>query len=474
MRVRLDGGEEAELTWDDDGFLIGHGLFEFKREGPAGAISQISDGTTEVDSAYDGAGRVQSRTVAVEGEEIYVLQLAYDNAGRITQRVETVLGVASTHEYEYDPDGWLTEVKRDGAVVESYSYDDNGNRTGTLTASATYDQQDRLTAHGGVTYRFDDDGFLALRGSDVFQYSARGELLEATVAGNRVTYSYDGFWRVVGRSDGAGTYQYLYGDLRDMFRVTAIRDPAGVLTECYYDDAGHLFAFRRTDTWYYVAADQVGTPRVVTDATGNVVKLVEYDSFGVELSDSAADFDLPIGFAGGLSDPVTGVVRFGFRDYAPIAGRWTARDPILFTGPQMNLYAYSGNNPVNSRDPSGLWCVGGGAGAGPWVGAQLCCTWDGCSLCVEVGVGIGAGVSGSFTGGQARSGTSFGAEVSAGIGPLGVSVSGTLSECGAKIEADISAFGVSASKGKIGKSKGTKAGGVSAEAKITVTHCVAL
>ena len=33
-------------------------------------------------------------------------------------------------------------------------------------------------------------------------------------------------------------------------------------------------------------------------------------------------------------------------------------DPILFDGGQANLYAYVGNNPVNQRDPSGLWCVG--------------------------------------------------------------------------------------------------------------------
>jgi RHS repeat-associated protein len=31
---------------------------------------------------------------------------------------------------------------------------------------------------------------------------------------------------------------------------------------------------------------------------------------------------------------------FGARDYEPEAGRWTARDPILFEGGQSNLYTY--------------------------------------------------------------------------------------------------------------------------------------
>ena len=52
---------------------------------------------------------------------------------------------------------------------------------------------------------------------------------------------------------------------------------------------------------------------------------------------------LPIGFAGGLTDPDTGLARFGMRDYDPAIGRWTARDPILFKGGQENLYMYCGN-----------------------------------------------------------------------------------------------------------------------------------
>jgi hypothetical protein len=47
-------------------------------------------------------------------------------------------------------------------------------------------------------------------------------------------------------------------------------------------------------------------------------------------------------------------VRFGFRDYDRAAGRWTARDPLLFAGGQANLYLYAGNNPINRRDPNGL------------------------------------------------------------------------------------------------------------------------
>ena len=36
------------------------------------------------------------------------------------------------------------------------------------------------------------------------------------------------------------------------------------------------------------------------------------------------------------------------------SGRWTAKDPIRFGGRQSNLYRYSGDDPVNFIDPSGL------------------------------------------------------------------------------------------------------------------------
>lgn len=63
----------------------------------------------------------------------------------------------------------------------------------------------------------------------------------------------------------------------------------------------------------------------------------------------------PFGFAGGLYDADTGLVRFGARDYDALTGRWTSKDPILFGGGQANLYAYVGNDPINRIDPSGLW-----------------------------------------------------------------------------------------------------------------------
>ena len=68
---------------------------------------------------------------------------------------------------------------------------------------------------------------------------------------------------------------------------------------------------------------------------------------------SVAPAFTPFSFAGGIRDAVTGLVRFGVRDYDPLVGRWTSKDPILFGGGDTNLYGYTQNDPVNWIDPTG-------------------------------------------------------------------------------------------------------------------------
>jgi RHS repeat-associated protein len=98
----------------------------------------------------------------------------------------------------------------------------------------------------------------------------------------------------------------------------------------------------------------VGSLRVVADGFGNVEKRIDHDSFGNITNDTDPSFETPFGFAGGLHDRETGLVRFGFRDYDPDVGRWTAKDPILFAGGDVDLYGYCLSDPVNWVDPDGL------------------------------------------------------------------------------------------------------------------------
>jgi RHS repeat-associated protein len=108
-------------------------------------------------------------------------------------------------------------------------------------------------------------------------------------------------------------------------------------------------------TWktYRIVSNHLGSPRMVVNTeTGEVVQRIDYDEFGRVLEDTNPGFQ-PFGFAGGLYDEETGLVRFGARDYDAETGRWTTKDTIRFDGGDTNLYGYVLGDPVNFVDPAG-------------------------------------------------------------------------------------------------------------------------
>jgi RHS repeat-associated protein len=155
-------------------------------------------------------------------------------------------------------------------------------------------------------------------------------------------------------------------------------------------------------TTYRILADQVGSVRLVVNAsTGAIAQRIDYDAFGVVTTDTNPGFQ-PFGFAGGLTDLDTGLVRFGARDYDPRVGRWTSKDPIGFASRDTNLFAYVLSDPVQLTDPSGesftvgLTAAGAATGALANLGYQL---GKGCGFnrddflnAVVIGAAIGFGL----------------------------------------------------------------------------------
>ena len=67
-------------------------------------------------------------------------------------------------------------------------------------------------------------------------------------------------------------------------------------------------------TSYLLGYDQMGSLKAAAAMDGpnegRVVKTMDYDAFGNVLADSNPALFLPLGFAGGLRDRFTGLVRF--------------------------------------------------------------------------------------------------------------------------------------------------------------------
>ncbi|HQN73257.1 MAG TPA: RHS repeat-associated core domain-containing protein [bacterium] len=106
---------------------------------------------------------------------------------------------------------------------------------------------------------------------------------------------------------------------------------------------------------YRFITDHRGSVRMVVDThNGTVMQRTDYDEFGLIIDEDLAENWTPVlfGYAGGLQDRDTGLIRFGARDYDPMVGRWTSKEPLGFNG-SSNFYVYAGNDPVNFVDPDG-------------------------------------------------------------------------------------------------------------------------
>jgi len=358
-------GATQAYTYDDDGLLTGVAPFGITRNPQNGLPEAVSGGTLALSRTFNGYGEIDGEQVSVAGIPVSSWGLAFDNVGSITSRVETVDGVAVTYLYSYDPMGRLTTVSIDGSVVEAYQYDVNGTRIletnllrGIPARSMTYSVEDHLLTAGSATYQYDLDGFLTSKtdGTDTttYTYSTRGELLTVSLPDGRfIEYLHDPLTRRIAKKvDGVVVEKYLWDDER---RLLAVYDGANNLVMRFtYADDRVPNSMAMDSTTYYLTYDQVGSLRLVVDATGTVVKRIDYDAFGNIVNDTNPPFIMPLGFAGGVYDPDTGIIRFGARDYDPDIGRWTAKDPIFFDGGDADLYGYVQNDPVNFVDEDGL------------------------------------------------------------------------------------------------------------------------
>ncbi len=109
----------------------------------------------------------------------------------------------------------------------------------------------------------------------------------------------------------------------------------------------------RGGSTYRILTDHLGSPRVVVDAsTGAEAQRMGHDEWGNLLQDTNPGF-IPFGYAGGLWDADTHLVRFGARDCDPDTGRWRSKEPLRFDG-GLNFYLYALGDPINTIDLDGL------------------------------------------------------------------------------------------------------------------------
>ncbi|XP_031243267.1 teneurin-4 isoform X9 [Mastomys coucha] len=319
---------------------------------------------------FDAYGRMKEVQYEIFRSLMYWMTVQYDNMGRVVKKELKVGPYANTtrYSYEYDADGQLQTVSINDKPLWRYSYDLNGNlhllspgNSARLTP-LRYDLRDRITRLGDVQYKMDEDGFLRQRGGDVFEYNSAGLLIKAynRASGWSVRYRYDGLGRrVSSKSSHSHHLQFFYADLTNPTKITHLYNhSSSEITSLYYDLQGHLFAMELSSgDEFYIACDNIGTPLAVFSGTGLMIKQILYTAYGEIYMDTNPNFQIIIGYHGGLYDPLTKLVHMGRRDYDVLAGRWTSPDHELWKRLSsssivpFHLYMFKNNNPIsNSQD----------------------------------------------------------------------------------------------------------------------------
>lgn len=371
----VNGTNAAVYEYDLDGLVVRAGELQITRSPDTGSVvDAVLGGVASAHSVNEFGEMASCKAIFFDGvvetalfEEVATQR---DALGRILQKEETVSGVTATYEYSYDTRGQLTDVYRDGQHVRNYSYDANGNRVslqdfelGTIQ-QGVHDAQDRLFSYGDLDFTYSGNGELQVRFDSAtsettsYEYDELGNLTGVGLPDGRyIEYVIDGSNRRVGRKvDGVLVQGLLYQD--GLNPVAELDGTGNVVARFVYGTRPYVPDYmERSGETYRFVVDHLGSVRVVVNASsGEIAQRLEYDEFGRVLEDTNPGFQ-PFGFAGGLHDSDTGLVRFGARDYDPETGRWTSKDPILFAGGDLNLYVYVHSDPVNFRDPTGLELV---------------------------------------------------------------------------------------------------------------------
>jgi len=242
----------------------------------------------------------------------------YDAAGnRLTS---SVLSTGVSDSYTYNAANELT-TRTEGSTTTTYSYDGNGNLTGST---------------GGPLLSYNSKNQTKNIGSDTYTYSGPDQRDRVTV--NTTTFDYSGLG-LSRQTDSTGTTHY-------------VRCSCGLLNnERTPDGHRHYFLF-----------DGLGSIVGVTKGDGTKENSYDYDPYGNMLHQTEGVTN-PWKFAGGFLDSSTGLYKFGTRYDDPTLGRWTQQDPVggsLGDLNAANRYTYAGDDPVNLVDPSGkdaLSCI---------------------------------------------------------------------------------------------------------------------
>ncbi|AFY54222.1 RHS repeat-associated core domain protein [Rivularia sp. PCC 7116] len=401
-RIDADGTEIA-YTYDAAGNRTAVNI-------PSGTSDYTFDELNRLQTVTDADGGIttyeydnNSNLIRTQSANGTVENRVYDNLNRLTY-IETkdINGdIISSFLYELDAEGNRTQVTEHNGRIVKYYYDDldrlqkeeifNPTATAaTRTIEYTYDAVgNRLSrddsGEGTTIYTYDNNDLLlseTTNGTETtYTYDNNGNTITKSTDGNTVTYNWDEENRLVGAdTDGDGTVdvenQYDADGVRiaqtvngeqTRFLIDNNRPYAQVLEEyteggiikVSYVHGNDLISQERNGEKSFYHVDGLGSTRALSNESGNANDSYIYDAFGQVLT-KIGDTENSYLYAGEQRDSNLGLDYLRARYLDVNSGRFVSRDSFegnLLNPITLHKYQYTGNNPTNNIDPTGMFTI---------------------------------------------------------------------------------------------------------------------
>jgi RHS repeat-associated protein len=251
--------------------------------------------------------------------------------------------------YTYDDlNRLLTATNSNPALSQSFTYNDIGNMmSNSAIGSYSYPSSGTPKPHavssaGTRGYCYNAIGQMTSRNgtpgtcSSGTQIQWNGDGKPSSVGST--VFVYDGVGVRLKKTTGSTTTRYLGGD----YEIA----PNGTITK-------YLQGGKKVAAQYFIHhRDHLGSIESVTDASGVEVRGQKHKPFGDQFGVTGTQQESK-GWIGEREEE-TELVYLNARYYDPEIGRFTAPDPVIGAGQNLNRYSYSVNSPTNFSDPSGL------------------------------------------------------------------------------------------------------------------------
>lgn len=313
-----------------------------------------------------------------------------DGIGNITQKRTP----SSVEDYSYDNNNQLVGISSGGVPLESFEYDNLGNRIADDNGSYSYDQTgQRLTEDWKYLYYFDDAGNLSSKidkqTNDTHQYIYNSEnqmigyqfFKNGTEKELEAIYTFDALGRRIEKvlnhykAKQAETRRFSYDGQEIVHVFNANNQVLAKYTHSTlktddalsvnFTEAGKDAGLTFEVGSFFLLKNSIGSIKSLSNIDGNIIQKINYSSFGsiLEILDHNNNkidkelIEVHFAYTGRELNKENKLYHYRNREYDHQTGRFLQQDPFdgIFSIPMTitNKYVYTANNPIHRIDPDG-------------------------------------------------------------------------------------------------------------------------